>query len=67
MPTIDSYLRVRRLSWLRKVLQTPSEHRALLAALLGKPTWYKHDILDKHGRPTTLASPWLQQWWQDLE
>eukprot|EP00972_Heterocapsa_arctica_P059848 8827035-Heterocapsa_arctica.AAC.1 len=67
-PTIASVLTVKRVRWLRSIMQHLEQHTMLLAAVIGFPSMSPDRApLSRQGHPTQYASPWLRLWWHDLE
>eukprot|EP00972_Heterocapsa_arctica_P114218 16441337-Heterocapsa_arctica.AAC.1 len=67
-PTLASILQARRIRWLQVLLAAPTEHVPLLAAVTGyRPATPGLAGLTADGVPTPSATPWLKQWWSDLQ
>eukprot|EP00972_Heterocapsa_arctica_P090691 13381683-Heterocapsa_arctica.AAC.1 len=67
-PTVTSALTIKRVRWLRSIMQHLEQHTMLLAAVIGFPSMSSDRApLSSRGHPTQYASPWLRLWWHDLE
>eukprot|EP00972_Heterocapsa_arctica_P065655 9689818-Heterocapsa_arctica.AAC.1 len=67
-PTLASQLQARHIHWLQVLLISPSHHLPVLAATTGfRATSPQSCGLSPKSVPTSQATPWLRQWWNDLK
>ena len=67
VPTVASELRARRLRWLQQMVLFPEKSRSTLAALVGQSYWEPDSPIDNKGNLTSASSPWLLQFFDDLD
>ena len=69
MPTLDSLIRQRRLTWIQSMLKKPYHHEQYFASMFGSFVWEKQKDLTEEGVtgiPTKEANPALKQLYNDL-
>eukprot|EP00972_Heterocapsa_arctica_P048556 7156634-Heterocapsa_arctica.AAC.1 len=67
IPSIASFLCAQRIRWLQRIIGQPDAHMLLLAVVTGRSRISHGDALDASYQITQHASPWLRQWWRDLQ
>ena len=66
IPTVESELLARRLSWLQTMTRFPDHAKGMLSALHGFALWESQPTITPDGLLTAISNPWTRQFYSDL-